>query len=106
MLSKLIKASDTMSTAIAAIIYFISKYPIYQEKLWSEIATLQDKFDMGGKYPVLESVIKESMRLIPSVSRGGERVVPAGGLTIAGRYVPEGVVVRVPCYAMARGRGP
>ncbi|KAI9777766.1 MAG: hypothetical protein M1839_008561 [Geoglossum umbratile] len=61
-----------------------------------------NKFDMTQRYPVLESIIQEAMRLIPPVSRGGERVTPPGGFTIASRWVPGGVVVRVPCYTISR----
>ncbi|KAH0536694.1 hypothetical protein FGG08_006460 [Glutinoglossum americanum] len=74
-------------------------------ELQDEIAPLVqgNQFDMMQKYPFLESVIQEALRLIPPVSRGGERVTPKEGMVIAGKWVPGDVVVRVPCYTISRG---
>lgn len=46
-----------------------------------------------NRLPYLDAVLKESMRVVPIASWGLDRVVPPGGATIAGRYIPGGTVV-------------
>lgn len=43
--------------------------------------------------PYLQAVIKEATRLLPSIVYQLLRYVPAGGITVDGKYVPEGSVV-------------
>jgi cytochrome P450 len=47
------------------------------------------------KMPYLVACCKEGMRLHPSVGLGMPRHVPAGGVTIARRYFPEGSKVSI-----------
>ncbi|WP_152722024.1 cytochrome P450, partial [Moraxella catarrhalis] len=44
-----------------------------------------------AQLPYLNAVVNESLRIAPPVVIGVPRVVPAGGATICGRYVPAGV---------------
>jgi cytochrome P450 len=41
--------------------------------------------------PYLQAVIKEAMRLHSPTGLSMARIVPKGGATIAGQYIPEGV---------------
>ena len=50
--------------------------------------------------PYLDAVIKEAGRLHPSFGLPYERVVPAGGATICGSYLPEGTVVGMSAYVV------
>lgn len=43
--------------------------------------------------PYLDAVIKEAFRVHPAAGLPLERVVPAGGATIAGNFVPGGTIV-------------
>ncbi|KAH0555724.1 hypothetical protein GP486_006331, partial [Trichoglossum hirsutum] len=99
-----LRLDDNTSTAITSICFFLSVHREYLLELQEEVVPLvrSGQFDMMQKYPVLESIIQEAMRLIPPVSRGGERVTPSGGLMVADRWVPGDVVVRVPCYTISR----
>ncbi|KAK3715293.1 hypothetical protein LTR37_007260 [Vermiconidia calcicola] len=96
--------SDTTAIALRAILYFLMKNPAKMEKLQNEI---DDAFKAGklshfiqdiearNELPYLNAVIKEAMRLHPSVGFMFERHVPAGGATICGKYIPEGTIVGI-----------
>ena len=51
------------------------------------------EFAIARQLPYLHSCIQETFRLHPAFGFNYERVVPAGGATISGRSVQEGVVV-------------
>jgi cytochrome P450 len=96
--------SDTTAIALRAILYFLIRNPRTMEKLVAEI----DAADKAGqlsepiKYkeaithiPYLSVVLKESMRLHPSVGLLLERHVPPQGATICGQHIPGGTVVGI-----------
>ena len=60
--------------------------------LWTEVKNL----------PYLEAVIKESGRISPLLIGPVEREVPAGGMEIAGTYVPGGTIVAMNVHALNR----
>ncbi|RFU30248.1 hypothetical protein B7463_g6110, partial [Scytalidium lignicola] len=96
--------SDTTAIALRAIIYFLIKHP---EKLRKTLEEL-DAADREGKLsdpvsyresiahlPYNSAVMKEAMRLHPSVGLLMERHVPAGGAQICGQYIPGGTIVGI-----------
>jgi len=96
--------SDTTAIALRAIIYLLIRNPEKMEKLVSQI----DNADRAGKLsdPIsykeatahlryLEAVVKEAMRIHPSVGLLLERHVPAQGATICGQYMPGGTIVGI-----------
>lgn len=95
--------SDTTAIALRAIIYFLCRHPQCMQKLVQEI----DNADRAGKLskpisfkeatemPYLHSVLKESMRLHPSVGLLMERHVPAGGVEIDGHFLRAGTIVGI-----------
>lgn len=96
--------SDTTAIALRAIIYFLCRNPATRRKLVNEI----DSADTAGQLstpisykeastllPYLGAVVKEAMRLHPSVGLLMERHVPAGGLDILGHHLPEGTIVGI-----------
>ncbi|OCL14764.1 putative cytochrome P450 pisatin demethylase [Glonium stellatum] len=96
--------SDTTAIALRAIIYFLIRNPDKMKKLVSQIdkAALSGKLSQPIKYkeaithlPYLDAVIKEAMRLHPSVGLLLERHVPSGGAKICGQYIPGGTVVGI-----------
>jgi benzoate 4-monooxygenase len=52
-------------------------------------------FQTVNQLPVLNAVVRETMRLKPTSSTGLERVTPPGGKVIAGIFIPEGVSISV-----------
>jgi cytochrome P450 len=93
-----IAGSDSTSIAFSAICYHLYQYPQTLEKLRKEIddrvasgrlsdpPTYRETLEM----PYLQAVMQEAMRIHPVFSMPMERVVPAGGATIAGHWLPEG----------------
>ena len=59
-------------------------------------------FEQVKRLPYLEAVINESLRLHSTSGIGLPRIVPEGGLTVCGRFFPEGTVLSVPSYTIHR----
>lgn len=58
------------------------------------------KFSCQAAYPVLESVINETMRLYPPVLFGSQRVTPPQGLQIGEKWIPGEMVVYMPSWQL------
>jgi cytochrome P450 len=94
----LIAGFDTTSNSLIFTIYEILKNPIIYNKLVAEI--LQEfpnhdakitVEDCRKRLPLLEATILESFRFHPVAFGPAPRIVPAGGVTIGGYFIPEGV---------------
>ncbi|KAL8823490.1 MAG: hypothetical protein Q9191_005804, partial [Dirinaria sp. TL-2023a] len=95
--------SDTTAITIGAVIYNLVRTP---SALYALRQELDERKRMGKlSYPItlreaqecpyLQAVIKETMRVHPGVGLPMPRVIPIGGLTLAGRYFPAGTVVGI-----------
>lgn len=89
---------DSTTTTITTILYFLIKHPDVLSKLQQELhaASLSSPIPTWtevNKLEYLHAVFREAMRCNPFVTIPLERIVPAGGATIAGKYIPEGTVV-------------
>ncbi|KAL1392560.1 putative cytochrome P450 oxidoreductase [Phyllosticta capitalensis] len=102
--TNVLAGSDTTAIALRAILYYLLRTPPKLAKLIAQI----DAADAAGvlsnpityreattHLPYLDAVIKEGMRMHPSVGLILEREVPAGGATICGRHIPGGTIVGV-----------
>jgi cytochrome P450 len=86
--------SDTTSTTLSAIFYYLCQNPEVMTKLRLELAEAKEKGELSDlvryqeavKLPYLQAVIKEGMRLHPVASFPIPRVVPKGGATLVGRH--------------------
>jgi cytochrome P450 len=93
--------SDTTYIALTAIFYFLHKYPDKLARLRNEIdnafatgaLTSPIRYTDAIKLPYLHAVVRESMRMHPSLGTGLPRIVPAPGVTISGRFFPAGTTV-------------
>lgn len=91
--------SDTTSVSLTGILYYLFKTPKALAKLRAEILDGITRgevdepitFDQAQKLPYLQAVIKEGMRMHPATGLPMWRVVPKGGVTIAGTFFPENV---------------
>ena len=103
--------SDTTAIALRAIIYFLCRHPPAMGKAVQEI----DKSDRQGvlsqpisykeassSLPYLGAVVKEAMRLHPSVGFLMERHVPPQGATICGKDIPGGTIVGINPWVTSR----
>lgn len=82
----------------------LSKHPDVQEALIRELSTLPVDFNDQDlrQLKLLNGVINETLRLHGPVGQGLPRLIPPGGSTFCGYYIPEGVVVGVQAYTMQR----
>lgn len=101
--------SDTTAIALRAILYFLIKNPSKMRTLVREIdaadaagqlsSPIKDK-EARTSLPYLNAVIKEALRIHPSVGLLLERHVPAGGATICGTHIPGGTIVGINAWAL------
>lgn len=98
-LSNVFAGSDTTSVALRAILYYLTLNPRCYEKAVEELDLATANGALGEKptyaqvqkLPYLQAVIKEGMRLHPSLCHNHTRVVPPGGAVVAGNYLAAGV---------------
>jgi len=102
--SNMVAGSDTTAISLSAILYYLLKNPTTFEKLRKEIDDRKTShfisFKESQEMPYLQAVMKEALRMHSVVGLPLERVVPAGGATICGRFFPEGVSV---CFYLVTG---
>jgi cytochrome P450 len=86
-------------------LYIVSNPQVYS-RLLAEIASttisspVTDSEARG--MPYLQAVIKEGLRMHPPISGLAFRVVPAGGDTLSGTFLPEGTNVGYNFFGMMR----
>jgi cytochrome P450 len=101
--TNVLAGSDTTAIALRSIVHNLITNPYCYKKLQLEI----DEHQAAGRLsdpvqesearqmPYLQAIIKEAMRLHPSVGMLLERHVPKGGAVICGKYIPENYVVGI-----------
>lgn len=101
--------SDTTAIALRAVFYFLMRHPHVLAKVRDELDTAEPKLSNPISYresvtylPYLTAVLKESMRLHPSVGLILEREVPSPGITICDQYIPAGTVVGINAWVVHR----
>lgn len=98
--------SDTTSTVVPAMFFYMIRNPETYEKLTSEIRKTFKNVDEIHTSPQLASCrylrafIDETMRMNPPVSGDLTREALAGGITVEGQYLPKGTIVGVSRYAL------
>lgn len=97
LMSTITGAGDTTATTVIATLFQLLKNPASLQKLRDELrrANLPEipRYAEVSKLPYLHAVIREGMRVFSSATWPIERLVPAGGATIAGMFFPEGTSV-------------
>ncbi|KAK2040152.1 cytochrome P450 [Colletotrichum somersetense] len=93
--------TDTTATALTGWTYFVCTHPDVYRRLVREVrGALRDRddirWDKVRHLRYLEATIHEALRLFPPSPASQQRMVPAGGATIDGYYVPAGMTVAVP----------
>lgn len=99
-ISFIVGGSDTTSTTMTNVVDLVSRDEAIQRHLQKE---LDDAFpgDLSSNWvpdfkciedlPVLNAIVRETMRFRPTSATGLERVTPKGGKVVSGRFLPEGV---------------
>ncbi|KDN64878.1 putative cytochrome P450 [Colletotrichum sublineola] len=93
--------TDTTATALTGWTYFVCTHPDVYRRLMDEVRgallSREDiRWDKVRHLRYLEATIHEALRLFPPSPASQQRIVPAGGATIDGHYVPAGMTVAVP----------
>lgn len=102
--------SGTTATSLTFLVWSVCKHDAVKRKLLGELyAHLEAKglgddfgYDDIKELPYLNCVIKETLRLYSAVPTGMPRVVPLGGATLAGRFLPAGTTVAAQAFSMHR----
>ncbi|KAJ0168791.1 Isotrichodermin C-15 hydroxylase [Colletotrichum tanaceti] len=99
-----IAGSETTATALSCVTYYLQKNPESLVRLRGEIRGYFKSFDdiddaSTTRLPFLNAVILEGMRMYPPLPFPLPRVVPCGGDTIDGYFVPGGTVVSTNPFA-------
>ena len=98
-------------SSTCAILYYLAGSPQTQAKLQKELDEqlgTEDEIVANGqqikRLTYLDACINEALRIHSTSSLGLPRVVPEGGLTIVGHYLPKGTIVSVPSYSIHRDK--
>jgi cytochrome P450 len=95
--------ADTTSIGMRTCLYYICNNSAVYSHLQKEIDDYYEMNDLREPIsytqaltlPYLQAVIKEATRLLPSIVYQLLKYVPAGGITVDGRFIPEGSVVGI-----------
>ncbi|KAK3896876.1 cytochrome P450 [Staphylotrichum tortipilum] len=101
----IIGGSETTATLLSGVTFLLLTNPSAMAKLTAEIrgafkSESEIDFASVSTLPYLLACLDEALRMYPPVPIGLPRVVPKGGATIAGHYVPEKTVVAIHQWAM------
>ncbi|KAJ6016850.1 hypothetical protein N7451_000229 [Penicillium sp. IBT 35674x] len=99
--------SESITTVLTGVINHLLRNP---DKLNTVVQILRTTFPSEQEITgsalksstYLNAVLNEGMRLCPTIPDGMRRNVPVGGATIAGQFVPSGMVVSIPPFASYR----
>ncbi|KAF2707633.1 putative benzoate 4-monooxygenase cytochrome P450 [Pleomassaria siparia CBS 279.74] len=82
--------SDTTATCMAEILIILANHPEYVQKLREELDPLlrSGDFFCQATYPILDSIINETLRMYPTVLFPSARETPAEGIQIGDVYIP------------------
>ncbi|KAI0808710.1 benzoate 4-monooxygenase cytochrome P450 [Xylaria sp. FL0064] len=107
--------SDTTSTTLSTLLYYLLKNPAAMSRLTDEIRNSFQRYDeitynSTLSLPYLRAALLEAMRIYPPVPMGLPRIVPEGGDTVDGVFLPGGVTVSTnpiaTCLSQANFHGP
>lgn len=103
--------SHTPAMGMAAAFYFLANYPKVLAELTSVVRNSFSNIEdiQSGNfttprgqaaYKLTRACIDEAMRISPPVPTTLLRRVLKGGITVAGRYLPEGVDIAIPIFTL------
>ncbi|OQE11322.1 hypothetical protein PENFLA_c072G04756 [Penicillium flavigenum] len=108
-ISFVVGGSDTTSSTMTNFIDFVSRDKELLERIQKELDTqypgplgpdwVADN-DTASTLLLLNSTLREVMRIRPTSATGLERVTPKGGRIIAGTFIQEGTIVSVPTQSV------
>ncbi|MEZ5669917.1 MAG: cytochrome P450 [Alphaproteobacteria bacterium] len=104
LLTFLVAGHDTTAKALAWTLYLLARAPAWQQRVFAEVAAVVGDGPVAGDHidrlAVTRQVLKESLRLFPSVPVMTR--MAAEDVELGGRQVPKGTIVGIPIYAIHR----
>jgi cytochrome P450 len=102
-----IAGSDSVGSLMRTIMFCLLSYPNTLDRLYNELlsANLSRPFPAYKEVrnlPYLEACVQEGSRIHPPFALPFERIVPEGGVTILGHFLPAGTVVGGSPYVVNR----
>lgn len=96
--------TDTTSTTLTYLVWSVSRRPDLQRRLEDEVASLPPDFDDAAAeaLPVLDGVIRETLRLYGPGNGPVPRLVPVEGTTLMGHVLPPGTKVYTQAWSYHR----
>ncbi|KAI1073419.1 cytochrome P450 [Whalleya microplaca] len=100
----IVAGSDTTANTLTYLIWSVCRHPKIKATLLKELRTLPEDFsdDNLKALPYLAQTIDETLRLYSVVPSGLPRVVPEGGATLGGYFIPENYTVLTQSYTLHR----
>ncbi|ROW00029.1 hypothetical protein VPNG_08373 [Cytospora leucostoma] len=100
----IVAGSDTTAVGLTYLVWNVCRNPEIQKRLVEEVQQLPaDYHDQDlVKLPYLSQVIKETLRRHAPAPASLPRLVPPGGATFAGNYLPGGAVVSTQAWSLHR----
>ncbi|KAJ5425173.1 cytochrome p450 domain-containing protein [Penicillium sp. CMV-2018d] len=102
-------AEATVAVTATYLIWRLTQSPHWQRRVHEELLALPVQSDglvsfsdVNDHAPVLEACLREVYRLHPASSGRAERIVPKGGCTLSGVYLPPDTIVTSSIVAIHR----
>ncbi|OAA43657.1 Cytochrome P450 [Metarhizium rileyi] len=105
--SNVIAGSDSVGTVMQTVMYNLLKSNHSLRKLVQELETASvsrpyPKWTEVSTLPYLDACVLEALRVHPPFALPFERVVPEGGITLLGHFLPTGTIVGASPYVTNR----
>ncbi|KAK0385625.1 hypothetical protein NLU13_6802 [Sarocladium strictum] len=96
--------TDTTSTTLTYLVWAVLRRPDLQRRLEDEVASLPVDFNEedAEALPLLDRVLRETLRLYGPANSVLPRMVPAEGVTMLGHYLPPGTKVFTQAWSYHR----
>ena len=100
----ILAGSDTTANTLTYLIWAVLKRPTLRTELEKEVADLSD--DLADStlesLPILNAVVDETLRLYCAAPGTLPRIVPNGGATLAGHFLPAGTTIGTQAFTYHR----
>ena len=103
-LDHMVAGIDTTGDALCFLMWELSQPRSlqYQTKLQQELLSFPAQDLSFDKLPYLDAVVMEGLRCFPAIPMSLPRIVPRGGKTIDGYFLPEGTTVSCQAHSVHR----
>lgn len=100
----IVAGTDTTAVTLTYLVYAVLSRPQLQRQLEDEVASLSSDYTEADveKLPLVTGVIEETLRLYGAAPGSLPRVVPEGGVTMGGHYMPHNTTVHTQAYSLHR----